>query len=86
MIVVDQIAASEYKTKVMAKMLGDIGAAKKTLVVLPEVDCKVIASLSNIEGVKVAQYNAINVYDILNCDSLVASKAAVEKIEEVYAK
>ena len=86
MIVVDQIAASEYKTKVMVKMLSDIGAAKKTLVVLPEVDCKVIASLQNIEGVKVAQYNAINVYDILNCDSLVASKAAVEKIEEVYAK
>lgn len=86
MIVVDQIAASEYKTKVMVKMLSDIGAAKKTLVVLPEVDSKVIASLQNIEGVKVAQYNAINVYDILNCDSLVASKAAVEKIEEVYAK
>ena len=56
MIVVDQIAASEYKTKVMVKMLSDIGAAKKTLVVLPEVDCKVIASLQNIEGVKVAQY------------------------------
>jgi len=86
MIVVDQIAASEYKTKVMVKMLSDIGAAKKTLVVLPEVDCKVIASLQNIEGVKVAQYNAINVYDILNCDSLVASKAAVEKIEDVYAE
>ena len=86
MIVVDQIAASEYKTKVMVKMLSDIGAAKKTLVVLPEVDCKVIASLQNIEGVKVAQYNANNVYDILNCYSLVARKAAVEKIEEVYAK
>ena len=86
MIVVDQITAGEYKTKVMVKMLSDIGAAKKTLVVLPEVDSKVIASLQNIEGVKVSQYNAINVYDILNCDFLVASKAAVEKIEEVYAK
>ena len=86
MIVVDQITAGEYKTKVMVQMLSDIGAAKKTLVVLPEVDSKVIASLQNIEGVKVSQYNAINVYDILNCDSLVVSKAAVEKIEEVYAK
>ena len=86
MIVVDQIKADEYKTKVMVKMLSDIGAAKKTLVVLPEVDGKVIGSLSNIEGVKVSQYNAINVYDILNCDSLVIGKAAVEKIEEVYAK
>ena len=55
------------------------------LVVLPEVDAQVIASLRNIEGVKVAQYNEINVYDILNCNTLVCAKAAVEKIEEVYA-
>ena len=86
MIVVDAIKTEEYKTKTMVKMLSDVGAAKKTLVVLPAVDAKVIASLQNIEGVKVSQYNAINVYDILNCDSLVADKAAVEKIEEVYAK
>ena len=86
MIVVDAIQTEEYKTKTMVKMLSDVGAAKKTLVVLPAVDAKVIASLQNIEGVKVSQYNAINVYDILNCDSLVADKAAVEKIEEVYAK
>ena len=86
MIVIDAIKTEEYKTKTMVKMLSDVGAAKKTLVVLPAVDAKVIASLQNIEGVKVSQYNAINVYDILNCDSLVADKAAVEKIEEVYAK
>ena len=86
MIVVDAIKTEEYKTKTMVKMLSDVGAAKKTLVVLPAVDAKVIASLQNIEGVKVAQYNAINVYDILNCDSLVADKAAVEKIEGVYEK
>ena len=69
----------------MAKMLAAVNAGKKTLVVLPEVDAKVIASLRNIEGVKVAQYNTINVYDILNCNSLVCAKSAVEKIEEVYA-
>ena len=85
MVVIDAINATEYKTSAMAKMLAAVNAGKKTLVVLPEVDAKVIASLRNIEGVKVAQYNTINVYDILNCNTLVCAKAAVEKIEEVYA-
>ncbi len=86
LIVVDAIAAAEYKTKVMADMLKAIGAAKKSLVVLADNDSKAVRSLANIAGVKVSQYNTINVYDILNCDSLVVAKAAVEKIEEVYAK
>ncbi len=86
MIVVDAIAAAEYKTKVMADMLKAIGAGKKALVVLADNDSKAVRSLANIAGVKVSQYNTINVYDILNCDSLVVAKAAVEKIEEVYAK
>jgi large subunit ribosomal protein L4 len=86
MIVIDSIATEAYKTKTMVSMLQVVGAQRKTLVVLPEVDCKVIKSLANIEGVKVSQYNTINVYDILNCDSMVVAKAAVEKIEEVYAK
>ncbi len=86
LIVVDQITATEYKTKVMAEMLKAIGAGKKALVVLPEVDSMVIGSLQNIPGVKVAQYNAMSVYDILNSDSLVLARGAAEKIEEVYAK
>lgn len=86
MIVIDEIKTAEYKTKTMAKMLSDVKAGKKALVVLAENDATAIASLRNIEGVKVSQYNEINVYDILNCDSLIAAKAAVEKIEEVYAK
>ncbi len=85
MIVVDSIATNEYKTKVMADMLSAIGAAKKSLVVLSEKDEKVVASLANIPGVKVAYVNTLNVYDILNAGSLVCAKAAVEKIEEVYA-
>lgn len=85
MIVVDSIAATEFKTKTMVKMLADIGAAKKALVVLAEKDEMVQKSLANIPGVKVALANTINVYDILNADSLVAAKGAVEKIEEVYA-
>ena len=86
LIVVDKIVAEEYKTKTMAAMLSAVGAAKKTLVVLPETDAKVIGSFANIPGVKTALYNTLNVYDILGCDTLVAAKEAVEKIEEVYAK
>ena len=85
MIVIDSITVTEYKTKVMASMLSAVGAAKKSLVVLAEKDEKVVASLSNIPGVKVAYVNTLNVYDILNAGSFVCAKAAVEKIEEVYA-
>ena len=85
MIVVDNITTAEYKTKTMVKMLAAVGAAKKVLVVLPEKNEMVVRSLSNIEGVKVAYTNTINVYDILNCDTLVIGQAAVEMIQEVYA-
>ena len=86
MIVVDAITATEYKTKAMTAMLTAIGAAKKSLVVLPEVNSFVIKSCANIEGVKTTQWNTINVYDILNCNTLVVAKDAVAKIEEVYAR
>ena len=85
MIVVDNITATEYKTKTMTAMLAALGTAKKTLIVLPEVNGYVIKSCANIEGVKTTQWNTINVYDILNCDSFVVAKDAVTKIEEVYA-
>ena len=85
MIVVDNITATEYKTKAMTAMLTAIGAAKKSLIVLPEVNSFVIKSCQNIEGVKTTQWNTINVYDVLNCNSFVVAKDAVAKIEEVYA-
>ncbi len=85
MVVVDSIVTEDYKTKTMKTMLEAIGAAKKTLVVLSEVDSKVIKSFANIPGVKTAQYNTINVYDVLNCDTFVVAQAAVSKMEEVYA-
>ncbi len=84
-VVVDAIVAEAYKTKVMADMLTAVGAKKKALVVLAENDAKVVGSFANIEGVKTAQTNTINVYDILNADTLVIAKGAAEKIEEVYA-
>ena len=86
MIVVDSIVANEYKTKTMVNMLSAIGAGKKSLVVLPAADEKVYKSCMNIPGVKVAPYNALSVYDILNCDSFVVAKDAAAKIEEVYAE
>ena len=69
----------------MVSILSAIGAGRKSLVVLPEKNDMVVRSLSNIEGVKVAYTNTINVYDILNCDTLVIGQAAVEMIQEVYA-
>ena len=84
-IVVDSIAMNEYKTKTIAAMLKAIEADKKALIVLPEVDSKIIKSANNIPGVKTAQVNTLNVYDILNADKLVIVKDAVSKIEEVYA-
>ena len=70
------------KTEIMLKA---IEADKKALIVLPEVDSKIIKSANNIPGVKTAQVNTLNVYDILNADKLVIVKDAVSKIEEVYA-
>lgn len=84
-IVVDSITTDEYKTKKIVAMLEAIGADKKTLIVLPEVDSKVIKSANNIPGVKTAQVGTLNVYDILNAGKLVIAKDAVSKIEEVYA-
>ena len=86
MIVLDAIAMNEYKTKDIVKMLKAVGAeGQKALIVMPEVDSKVIKSASNIPGVKTALVNTINVYDILNYDKFVVVKDAVAKIEEVYA-
>ena len=86
MVVIDNITATEFKTKAMVEMLAAVGASKKALIVLPEVNEYVIKSCANIEGVKTTQWNTINVYDILNCDTLIVAKDAVAKIEEVYAR
>ena len=85
MIVLDNITMNDYKTKDMVKMLGAVGVQGKALIVMPEVDSKVIKSAANIPGVKTALVNTINVYDILNYDKFVVVKDAVAKIEEVYA-
>ena len=82
-VILDSIAMTEFKTKTVADMLKAVGAEKKALIVLPEVNNFVIKSASNIKGVKTAQVNTIN--DILNADKLIIVKDAVAKLEEVYA-
>ena len=85
MIVIDKIACENYKTKDIAAMLKAVGSEKKALIVLDAVDEKVIKSAANIPGVKTAQVNTLNVYDILGADKFIVVQGAVQKIEEVYA-
>ena len=85
LVVVDSIATGEFKTKKIVEMLKALGANKKALIVLPEVDKFVVKSASNIEGVKTAIPGTLNVYDILKYDMFIVAKDAVKVIEEVYA-
>ena len=84
LIVVDALELEEIKTKTMAGILANLNV-EKALVVLPENNLNVQASTRNIPNVKTALVNTINTYDILKYDMFVVTKAAVEKIEEVYA-
>ena len=85
LIVVDDITLDTYKTKTMVAMFSALGAEKKPLVVLPEVNSFVVKSCANIPGAKTCLYNTINVYDIINADTMVVTVAAVKMLEEVYA-
>ncbi len=85
LVVLDSFQLEAIKTKEVVKVLGALNTGKKTLIVLPEKDDVVYRSARNIAGVKVSLVNTLNVYDILNCDTLLVLKDAVAKIEEVYA-
>lgn len=85
LIVLDSIKMEEFKTKTIVEMLKALNVEGKALIVMPEVDKKVIKSASNIPGVKTTLVNTLNVYDILNYDKFIVVQDAVAKIEEVYA-
>lgn len=85
LIVLDNIQMDEFKTKTIVNMIKALNVEGKALIVMPEVNEKVIKSASNIAGVKTALVNTLNVYDILNYDKFIVVKNAVAKIEEVYA-
>ncbi len=85
LIVLDSLEMKEIKTKEVVSVLKALETGKKVLIVLPEKNETVYRSARNIKGVKTTLVSTLNVYDILNCDSLVVLKDAVSKIEEVYA-
>ena len=85
MLVLESLALEEIKTKTIVNMLNAFNVETKALILLAEADKNVYLSAINIQGVKVAFVGAMNVYDIIGCGKVIASKAAVEKIQEVYA-
>ena len=84
-IVMDEIKFEAPKTKEMVKMLENIKAGKKALIVMAEKDDNVIRSAANIPGIRTALVSTMNVYDIINHTNFIVTKEAVEKIEEVYS-
>ncbi|MBE6992387.1 MAG: 50S ribosomal protein L4 [Ruminococcaceae bacterium] len=84
-IVIDDLKMDEVKTKTFKTFLNAVGVEKKALVVTPEKNETVYMSARNIPGVQVTFANLINVYDILNAGKFIVDKAALAKIEEVFA-
>ena len=84
-VVIDSITMDAPKTKEFAAFLKAVNCDCKTLVVTAAVDQNVVKSGRNIPGCQVTFANLINVYDVLNAKKLVVDKAALAKIEEVFA-
>ena len=84
-VVIDAIKMEAPKTAEFAKFLKAVGAEGKTLVVTAAADANVVKSGRNIPGCEITFANLINVYDVVNANKLVLDKAALEKLEEVFA-
>ena len=84
-LVIDGLAVEEIKTKAFAAFLKKIGVEGKALVVTENVDEKVVKSARNIEGVATTPATILSPYQILTSGKLVVDKAALAKIEEVFA-
>ena len=85
LIIVDDIACTEYKTKTMVNMLKALNVDNRALVVLDAVNPFTVKSCANIERVETTLATTINVYEIMKADKMVITAAAVKKLEEVYA-
>jgi large subunit ribosomal protein L4 len=85
LVVLDSLKLDAIKTKEVVKVFAALETGKKVLLVLPENNDVLYRSARNIAGAKVATVNTLNVYDILNCDTMVVLKDGIAKIEEVYA-
>ena len=84
-IVIDGLDMGEIKTKNFVGFLNAIEATGKSLVVTPEVRVNVVKSAANVPGVRTTIASTLNVYEILNADKFIIDKAAIEKLQEVYA-
>ena len=84
-VVIDEIKMDAPKTKEFAAFLKAVGVEGKALVVTAAVDQNVVKSGRNIPGCQVTFANLLNVYDVVNAGQLVVDKAALQKIEEVFA-
>ena len=85
LIVLDELKLAEIKTKAFAQVMDNLKIENKALFVLGEMDKNVILSARNLPEAKTTQTSEISVYDIMNAQTLVLTKDAVAKIEEVYA-
>ena len=85
LIVVEDLNMAEIKTRKFGEFLAAVGAEGKSLVVTPEVNKNVVLSARNLPGVKTTIATILSTYDVLNATAFVVDKAALAKIEEVYA-
>ena len=83
-VVLDELKLEAIKTKDFVKVLNNLNVSK-ALVVMGDKDVVIEKSAANVPDVKTTQATLLNVYDILKYDTVITTKAAVEKIEEVYA-
>ena len=83
-IVLDELKFDAPKTKEMGKVLENVKANKKALIITAEKDDNIVKSAANIPGVRTALVGTMNVYEIVNYNSFIVTKEAIEKIEEVY--
>ena len=83
-IILDELNVKTPKTKDMIKLLNDIKAPKKTLIVVDELTDNLILATRNIPKIELLEANEINVLDIIGADGLVITKKALEMIEEAY--
>lgn len=84
-IVLDELKFEAPKTKEMIKVLENVKAGKKALIIMAEKDENVVKSAANIPGVRTALVTTMNVYEIINHTNFIVTKEAINKIEEVYA-
>lgn len=83
-IVIDKLELAEIKTKAMIKVLDNLNVTDKALVVLEGANAPVVKSTKNIPTAKTLYVNTLNVYEIIKHDTFIATKEAVNKIQEVY--